>query len=495
MDRTAGIFLHPTSLPSRFGIGDLGENAYRWIDCLAESKQRFWQVCPLGPTGYGDSPYQSLCSFAGNRLLIAPSRLRKLDLLTREDLSAFPPLPDAAVDYGKVIVEKDKIFEKAYGRFNDTKEFIAFCERERYWLDDFALFLVIKEKQGGKSWAAWESPYKLRHPAALDELRAEERRAIRYQKFLQFMFHIQWTELRVYAESKGVSVIGDMPYYVAYDSSDTWASPELFELDEKGNVLRVAGVPPDYFSETGQLWGNPLYQWGNMRQDGYSWWIKRIRKALELADYLRLDHFRGFDSYWAIPAGSPTAESGTWERGPGEEFFASVKQALGPVPLIAEDLGEITHGVEQLRRKVGVPGMKVLQFAFDGDPENPYLPWNVPADSIMYTGTHDNNTSCGWYAGLNQKERGYIARYLGCTDKTFIDRFLRSAYMSPSRLCIIPVQDILALPEGNRMNTPGRESGNWRWRMLPEYLQLQHFALAGELTEIYGRAAAAASAV
>ena len=487
MKRAAGILLHPTSLPSRFGIGDLGENAYRWIDLLAESKQRFWQVCPLGPTGFGDSPYQSLCSFAGNTLLISPAGLRALGLLTAEELDVFPPLPDREVDYGKVITEKEILFRKAYGRFNDTKEFAAFCEREHYWLDDFALFKLVKEQQGDTSWVTWEPPYKLRFPAALDALQAGERRAIRYHKFLQFMFHVQWNELRTYAAGKGVRIIGDMPYYVAYDSSDTWASPELFELDEKGNPLRVAGVPPDYFSETGQLWGNPLYQWGNMLQDGYAWWIRRIRKTLELVDYLRLDHFRGFESYWAIPAGSTTAVNGTWERGPGEEFFVKIRQALGAVPLIAEDLGEITHGVEQLRLKAGIPGMKVLQFAFDGDPDNPYLPCNINADSSMYTGTHDNNTSCGWFAGLGAKERALVKSYLGCTDKTFIDRFLRCAYMSPSRLCVIPSQDFLALGEGNRMNTPGKESGNWRWRMLPEHLQPRHFALAGEFTEVYGR--------
>jgi 4-alpha-glucanotransferase len=493
MKRASGIFLHPTSLPSRFGVGDFGENAYRWIDCLAGNRQRYWQICPLGPTGYGDSPYQCLCSFAGNRLLISPSRLLDLGLLTSEELGAFPALPDAAVDYGKVIAEKDRIFEKAYNRFNDTEAFVAFCERERYWLDDFALFQVIKEKHGGRSWAEWEPPYRLRFPAALDELRSEKRRAVRYQKFLQFVFHTQWNGIRVYAKSKGVSIIGDMPIYVAYDSSDTWGSPELFELDEKGNPLRVAGVPPDYFSATGQLWGNPLYQWGNMRQDGYAWWIKRIRKMLELVDYLRLDHFRGFDSYWAIPAGSATAVNGTWEPGPGEGFFTAVRHALGAVPLIAEDLGEITRGVEQLRRKVGVPGMKVLQFAFDGDPENPYLPCNVNADSVMYTGTHDNNTSCGWYAGLGREERRYVARYLGCTERTFIDRFLRCAYMSPSLLCIIPAQDLLGLDAGNRMNTPGTESGNWQWRMLPEHLHPEHFAVAGEFTEVYGRDTGGAS--
>jgi 4-alpha-glucanotransferase len=289
-----------------------------------------------------------------------------------------------------------------------------------------------------------------------------------------------------------VNVIGDVPYYVAYDSADVWASPELFELDEKGNPLRVAGVPPDYFSETGQLWGNPLYQWGNMRQDGYTWWVRRIRKALDLADYLRLDHFRAFESYWAVPAGSPTAENGTWERGPGAEFFTIVKQALGQMPLIAEDLGEITHGVEILRRNVGIPGMKVLQFAFDGDPDNPYLPWNVSADSVMYTGTHDNNTSRGWFAGLREKERSYVARFLGCTDETFIERFLRCAYQSRSRLCMVPVQDVLALPARDRMNTPGRESGNWRWRMPPGTLSPVRFAAAGEYTAVYGRDESAA---
>jgi 4-alpha-glucanotransferase len=303
------------------------------------------------------------------------------------------------------------------------------------------------------------------------------------------MFHRQWKDLRDYAKKAGVRIIGDMPIYVAYDSSDAWASPELFELDEKGAQLRVAGVPPDYFSATGQLWGNPLYQWRNMRLDGYSWWIKRIRKALELVDYLRLDHFRGFESYWAVTAGSATAVDGTWEQGPGEEFFNCLRNALGAVPIIAEDLGEITHGGEELRRKVGLPGMKVLQFAFSGDASNPYLPYNVNADSIMYTGTHDNDTSCGWYAGLGEQERAFVTGYLGCTGDDFIVRFLRCAYASPSRLCIVPAQDVLGLGAGNRMNTPGVEGGNWRWRMLPEYMDAKYFNLARELAIVYGREA------
>jgi 4-alpha-glucanotransferase len=488
MKRAAGIFLHPTSLPSRFGIGDLGESAMQWIDILAESKQRFWQVCPLGPTGFGNSPYQCLCSFAGNPLLISPERLFQIELLTSEELMAFPMLPSDRVDFGTVIVEKEKLLQKAYARFNDTKEFSEYCDRERTWLDDFALFMVIKQKHEGRSWVEWDSPLKLRFPAALDDIAASERRAIRYQKFLQFMFHIQWTELRSHAKERGVSIIGDVPIYVAFDSSDTWASPELFELDEKGNPLRVAGVPPDYFSETGQLWGNPLYQWNQMRQNGFSWWIKRIRAMLELVDYLRLDHFRGFESYWAVPSGSATAIDGTWERGPGEDLFNAIRESLGAVPLIAEDLGEITYGVEELRCKVGIPGMKVLQFAFTDDPENPYLPSNVFSDSIMYTGTHDNDTSLGWYLALDKKKRQQVSDYLGCDDKNFLDRFLRLAYMSPSKLCMIPVQDALGLGAGHRMNTPGRgDGGNWSWRMPLEYLSVKYFTMVRGYCEIYGR--------
>jgi 4-alpha-glucanotransferase len=488
MKRASGIFLHPTSLPSRFGIGDLGESAVQWINILAESKQRFWQVCPLGPTGFGDSPYQSLCSFAGNALMISPERLFQLELLTSDELVAFPHLPSERVDFGTVIIEKEKLFQKACTRFNDTKEFSEYCDRERFWLDDFALFMVIKQKHGGRSWVEWDAPLKLRFPAALDDLAAAERRAIRYQKFLQFMFHLQWTELRAHAKEMGVSIIGDVPIYVAFDSSDTWASPELFELDEKGNPLRVAGVPPDYFSKTGQLWGNPLYQWEHMRQDGFSWWIKRIRKMLELVDYLRLDHFRGFESYWAVPSGSATAIDGKWERGPGEDLFNAIRQSLGAVPLIAEDLGEITYGVEELRCKVGIPGMKVLQFAFTNDPDNPYLPCNVFSDSIMYTGTHDNDTSLGWFTSLDKKKRLLVTDYLGCDGETFLDRFMRLAYMSPSKLCMVPAQDVLGLGAGNRMNTPGRgDGGNWSWRMPVETLSAKYFTTVRGYTEIYGR--------
>lgn len=485
MKRAAGIFLHPTSLPSRFGIGDFGESSRQWIDLLAASHQRLWQVCPLGPTGYGDSPYQCLCSFAGNTLLIAPTLLP--DLLTKEEIEDFPHLSPDAVDYGRVIPEKEKLFHKAYRRFRDTPEFTAFCAQEQSWLDDFALFAVIKARHEGRAWAGWDAPLRLRFPHALRQVREEEQDTIRFHKFLQFVFFRQWAELHAYAKSKGVRIIGDMPYYVAGDSSDTWSAPHLFELDDQGNQLRLGGVPPDYFSKTGQLWGNPLYRWDVMQQDGYAWWIRRIGKALELVDYLRLDHFRGFDSYWAVPGGSENAVNGTWEDGPGEEFFTAVRRVIGEAALIAEDLGDITPRVETLRRQTGLPGMKVLQFAFDGNPDNIYLPSNVNSDSIMYSGTHDNDTSCGWFASLGKKERTYVSRYLGCTVHTFIERFLRLAYQSPSRFCIIPLQDILGLPGKDRMNTPGSESGNWRWRVAEKYLHEKYFALAADLTDIYGR--------
>jgi 4-alpha-glucanotransferase len=485
MKRAAGIFLHPTSLPSRFGIGDFGESARRWVDLLSAHHQQLWQVCPLGPTGYGDSPYQSLCSSAGNTLLIAPMLLS--DLLTDNELAEFPHLPDDSVDYGRVIVEKERLFLKAYDRFRDTPEFTAFCEREREWLDDFALFAVIKARHGGRAWVEWDPPLKLRNPDALKKIQDADRRAIRFHKFLQFVFFRQWTDLHDYAKTKNVRIIGDMPYYVAGDSSDTWSSPHLFELDDKGNQLRLAGVPPDYFSESGQLWGNPIYRWDVMRRDDYAWWVRRVGKALELVDYLRLDHFRGFDSYWAIPGGSADAVNGTWEDGPGIELFSAIRRKLGEAALIAEDLGDITPRVEELRRLTGLPGMKVLQFAFDGDPGNIYLPSNVNADSIMYTGTHDNDTSRGWFTSLNRHDRSYVCRYLGCTEHGFIERFLRLAYMSPSRFCIIPLQDILGLPGKDRMNVPGSESGNWRWRAEEKWLDKKHFGLIADLTEVYGR--------
>jgi len=489
MNRYSGLFLHPTSMPSRYGIGDLGDFSFTWIDMLSQMKQSFWQLCPLGPTGFGDSPYQCFSSFAGNPLLISPDSLEAEGLLTRTELENYPRLPDSAVDFAAVIVQKEKIFRKAYSRFTDTDEFIQFCENERYWLDDYALFRAIKDLMGGKPWYLWDAPLKMRDPAAIKEISAAERNMIRYQKFLQFCFYRQWTTLKSYANKNGVRIIGDIPYYTAYDSSDVWAAMELFELDESGKPLRVAGVPPDYFSENGQLWGNPLYRWDKMRKDGYSWWIKRIQKTLQLVDYIRLDHFRGFEAFWAIPFSSNTAKKGVWVKGPGIDFFNVIKHNLGKLPIIAEDLGDITQEVELLRQEAGLHGMKVLQFAFDGNPHNPYLPYNIFPDSVTYTGTHDNDTSLGWYNSLSSENRIFVHNFLGCNGATvFLQLFLRLAFGSPSRLCIIPFQDVLGLGTEHRMNTPGTGSGNWKWRFTVDQISKEKLQNIRELTNVFGRA-------
>ncbi len=488
MNRSSGIFLHPTSLPSNYGIGDMGPSAYRWVDLLEAMKQTHWQVCPLGPTGYGDSPYQSLCSFAGNTLLISPEILHKEGLLTADELAAFPLLPNDNVDFGAVINAKEELNKAAYLRFTDNSEFIAFCEREQYWLDNYALYKVLKDQHEGLPWYRWDTKYKLRYPAALEETAGAQRKEIRYQKFLQYVFYKQWIDLKEYANFRNIDIIGDLPIYIAYDSSDAWASPELFELDENAKPIRVAGVPPDYFSETGQLWGNPLYHWKNMREDGYLWWIKRIKKTLDLVDYMRLDHFRGFEAYWAVDADAPTAEKGEWVKGPGADLFKAVKKALGKLPIIAEDLGVITPEVEALRNSIGLPGMKILQFAFDGNPENPYLPYNSLKESVLYTGTHDNDTSQGWFNSLVELDKHQVRQYLGCDDSTFLEHFLRCALSAPSGMCIIPFQDILGLGSSCRMNIPGKESGNWQWRFTFGQIDNNKIRMFTDFVSIYGRA-------
>lgn len=488
--RAAGIFLHPTSLPSPFGIGDLGASAYRWVQMLDEAGQSYWQVCPLGPTGYGDSPYQTLCSFAGNTLLLSPVKLMEAGLLGKDELDAFPHLPDTHVDFGRVITAKESLYHTAYSRFDDTPAFGRFCHEQRAWLDDYALFRVIKDLHHGQAWNTWKTPMRLRYPATLEEVASSQRREVRYHKFLQFMFWQQWSELKRYANGHGVRVIGDVPIYVAYDSSDVWSAPHLFELDEGGNPLRVAGVPPDYFSATGQLWGNPLYRWDHMRHDGYAWWISRIRRCFEFFDSVRIDHFRGFEAFWAVAASSPTAQGGEWIKGPGLELFRAVTGALGDVSIIAEDLGEITTGVEEMRKQAGLPGMKVMQFAFDGGPENPYLPYNIWQDSVTYTGTHDNDTSLGWFENLDDAQRTRVCDFLGCTVLDFSDRFMRMAYASPSFLCVIPLQDVLGLDSRHRMNKPGTGEGNWQWRFTGDMVNDESLETIAGFTSIYGRAPA-----
>lgn len=486
-ERAAGIFLHPTSLPSPFGIGDLGPDALRWLDLLQRHDQTYWQLCPLSPTGYGDSPYQSLSSFAGNPLLISPARLAEDGLLATAELAAVPPLPEDRVDFGAVIEAKSRLLRAAAARFAANADFRAFCERERAWLHDYALFRVLKELHGGRVWPEWEDEYRLRQPESLQHLARAHADEVRYHTILQYFFHRQWEALRTHARECGVRIIGDIPIYVSYDSADAWASPQLFEFDAQCRPLRVAGVPPDYFSKDGQLWGNPLYRWEAMRADGYAWWIARIRKSLERLDLVRLDHFRGFESYWAVPAGSKTAVAGEWVKGPGLDFFQAIGGALGSLPLIAEDLGVITEEVVALREAAGLPGMKVLHFAFDGNPDNPYLPYNMAADSVVYTGTHDNDTTVSWFTEAPEYDKRQVCEYLGCEGHVFWGPFLRMAYAAPARFCILPLQDILALGAGHRMNTPGKCDGNWGWRFRWDMIREDHFAMVRHFTAIYGR--------
>jgi 4-alpha-glucanotransferase len=409
MKRSAGIFLHPTSLPSQFGIGDFGDSAFQWISMLSDAGQSSWQFSPLGPADGSGSPYQCMCSFAGNPLLISPAKLVEKGLLTAADVQGYPPLPQERVDYASVAREKEKLFRIAFGRFQPDEEFDSFCAKEKHWLDNYALFCAIRDAHSGREWPAWDVPFKLRHAAALDSFCRQHPDDLRYHAFLQFVFHGQWATVRAQAADAGIQLIGDIPIYVALESADAWSSPELFEFDANGNPLRVSGVPPDYYSETGQLWGNPLYKWEVMKRDGYAWWIERIRKSLEYADIVRLDHFRAFESFWAVPAGSATAINGEWVKGPGIDLFAEIKKAIGSLPFIAEDLGIITDKVEKLRDDAGLPGMKVMQFAFDGNALNPHLPARTTT-----TPRPDGSTRCPALTGGasipisgRRKPRGY----------------------------------------------------------------------------------------
>ena len=487
MNRSAGIFLHPTSLPSRFGVGDLGGWAYRFVDLMAENGQSMWQVCPLGPTGYGSCPYQSMSSFAGSSLMLSLDKLADWGLLTREELDAFPHYNDHNVEFEAVVAAKEKLYTLAFSRYTPDADFDAFCEKERYWLDDYALFMVIKANKNGAHWKEWDSHLKLRFPASLAELETTERKKIRYQKFLQYMFRKQWHELRAYANSRGVSIMGDIPYYASYDSADAWAWPDVFELDDTGNPVSVGGVPPDYFSETGQLWGNPVYAWENMKSNNYEWWINRIRYTLELVDWVRIDHFRGIEAYWSVPYGSETAINGEWVKGPDHEFFDVLKREMGTLPLIAEDLGIITPEVDKMRLDANIPGMKVLQFAFDRNADNPYLPYNIESKSVVYTGTHDNDTSLNWFNSLSPDEKHYICEFIGCSEHEFMASFIRMAYSCSAQLCILPMQDILWLGEGHRMNIPGKADGNWSWRFTEDMLDPHRLAMIRRFAEIYGR--------
>jgi 4-alpha-glucanotransferase len=493
-ERASGILLHPTSFPSRFGIGDLGDAAYAFIDFLAGAEQQLWQIMPLGPTGFGNSPYQARSAFAGNPLLISLERLVDQHLLADWDFAGMPAFPEDRVDFDAVNEYKGRLLRLSYDNFKQhaTAEtqtrFEQFIKDYRHWLDDYALFVALKEHHDGASWDTWEPEIATRQPEALAHWRKALAESIRYHQYLQFQFYEQWSALKQYANEQGIQIIGDIPIFVSYDSADAWAHPKLFYFDEDGQPTKVAGVPPDYFSPTGQLWGNPIYRWDVMAQNGYAWWISRFSHTLQLVDIVRIDHFRGFQAGWVVPAGEETAENGKWVEGPGAALFRAVEEALGPLPIIAEDLGLITPPVEALREELGFPGMKVLQFAFSGEPENLYLPHNHVLNCVVYTGTHDNDTTRGWFEHASPQVQRNVQLYLARHGDDIAWDFIRTALMSVADTAIFPLQDVLNLGSEARMNTPGVPEGNWTWRYAPWALNDQLRDRLSGLTEIYARA-------
>jgi len=468
--RSSGILLHPTSLPGRYGIGDLGETAYRFVDWLEAYGQTIWQVLPLGPTSYGDSPYQTLSAFAGNPNLISLDMLVDEGLLAENDLTDTPDFPADQVDYGWVIPFHDEKLSLAYQNFVMSKDqtiqtaFDVFVQENTYWLEDFAVFVALKRLHDLRPWVEWQTDLALRDKKALAKAVETYEDEINEQKFRQWLFYKQWNALKTYANNKGIRLFGDLPIFVAHDSSDVWVNQHEYYLDEMGNPTVIAGVPPDYFSPTGQRWGNPLYRWDVMQADGYSWWLERFKAILSLVDYVRIDHFRGFEAYWEIPAEEETAIKGEWITGPGSQFFQAVQDALGDLPVIAEDLGVITEGVENLRDDYNLPGMKVLQFAW-GEPTNPFLPHNHPVNCVVYTGTHDNNTTAGWWeAELDEGAINFMKDYLGQEVHDIVWTLARVGMRSSGHTFIMSMQDILGLGAEGRMNTPGLPAGNWTWR-------------------------------
>jgi len=493
--RSSGVLLHPTSLPGPFGIGDLGPAAYQWVDALAEASQSWWQVLPLGPTGYGDSPYQSLSTFAGNTNLVSPELLVDEDLALSGDEDGCFLINGDSIRYSDVIPRKRRLVQQAWERFTAGhgspvlhEEFNLFREQEASWLDSFALFLALKEEHAGKPWWEWPERLAIRDERGLEAIRQEVQPEVELHRFGQFLFFRQWQSLRAYARRKGIRIIGDLPIYVAEDSADVWSNSELFTQGEDRRPKLIAGVPPDYFSATGQLWGNPIYDWDRHFQTGYRWWIDRVKAALRLVDVIRFDHFRGIESFWAVPFGSATAENGTWLPGPGAALLSAIENALGSLPIIAEDLGVITPEVDTLRERFGLPGMRILQFAFGGAVESRFLPHRFSPNLVVYTGTHDNDTTAGWAEKLMESERDQFCRYApsACTDA--VRSLLRLAWSSVADLAIAPIQDLLGLGSLARLNTPGQSRGNWEWRMNEKALSKgQWQSWLAEMTETYER--------
>ena len=531
LKRLSGVLAHPTSFPGRYGMGDLGVEARKFVDFLNLAKQALWQVLPLGPTSYGDSPYQSFSAFAGNHYLISPELLLQEGYLTKDDLTP-PEFPEEKIDYGPVIKYKTKLLRKAYEGFSkkakaaQKKAFLNFCVQNEEWLSDYSLFMAIKTKYieerraeyktpelaayakenskflseeqindyyYGATWDSWPSELANRHPLALEKVSKKLEEDVNFHKFLQYEFYRQWTELREYANKKGVYIVGDLPIFAPYDSSDVWAKKKLFQLTNN-RPTAVAGVPPDYFSESGQLWGNPLYDWEKHAAEGYEWWTKRIGASLKTADIVRIDHFRGFSEYWSVPYGEKTAINGRWVSGPGKSLFVAMQKTLGSkkdggaLPIIAEDLGIITEDVTKLRKATGLPGMAVLQFAFSPDAKGAYIPHNITDENtVIYTGTHDNNTAVGWYNEAPEKEKDYFRRYMNVSGDEISWDLIRLAWSSIARFAITPVQDLLSQDGESRMNLPGEPVGNWRYRFLSGQLTSEIAERLAYLTALFNR--------
>ena len=496
MKRESGILLSISSLPSRYGIGCFSKEAYEFVDQLKQAGQSCWQILPLGPTSYGDSPYQSFSTFAGNPYFISLEDLIEEGVLTRKecDSADFGTHP-GAVDYAKIYKERFPLLRLAYERSNisQDEEFKQFSADNKWWLEDYALFMAVKSRFDGKPWTQWAEDIRLRWDNAMDYYQRELYFDIEFHEYLQFKFMEQWRRLKSYANSRGIRIVGDIPIYVAMDSADTWANPQLFQLDSENRPTAVAGCPPDGFSATGQLWGNPLYNWEYHRNTGYQWWISRLAHCYQLYDVVRIDHFRGFDEYFSIPADADTAITGHWEKGPGIDFFHRVRQALGEKEIIAEDLGYVTDSVRWLVKETGYPGMKVLEFAFDSRDSGcagDYLPHNYPENCVVYTGTHDNETISGWFHSIKKEERELARDYL-CDhytpDKKLHLAFISLAMRSQARMCIIPLQDYMGLPNRCRINTPSTVGTNWKWRFLPEQMTEELISLIGKTTLRFGR--------
>lgn len=488
--RESGILMPVSSLPSPYGIGDFSKCAYEFVEQLRQAGQSYWQILPLGPTSYGDSPYQSFSTYAGNPYFISLEELIDQGLLEKKECETCDLGEDPAqVDYGKIYRNRLPLLRLAYerSRAQENSDFALFCQEQAWWLEDYALYMALKDHFGGVSWAEWPADIRMREPWAMAEYQKRLAQEKAYYQYLQYLFFDQWSRLKAYANERGIRIIGDIPIYVAFDSADAWAGPELFQFDEQNMPTAVAGCPPDGFSATGQLWGNPLYRWDYHKETGYAWWIRRIAACTNMYDVVRIDHFRGFDEYYSIPFGEATAENGHWEKGPGISLFDAVREQLGQVNIIAEDLGFITDSVRSLVEACGYPGMKVLEFAFDSREEANYLPHTYSRNCVVYTGTHDNETIAGWYAGLDAKDRETALDYMNNrhTPREEIHwDFIYLAMMSVADLCIIPIQDYLGLDNRARMNCPSTLGCNWKWRLTKDEISPELTARICDLTKI-----------